>query len=450
MISVGARHTANEESDALVLGWLGLFNYASGTVDITPVGGGPGSSADNTSMNVVVGAGPVYKPSDRTNVAMYGTFEYAQDKTETGTSTETHTATVIPGWNVAAELEAASWLQFRAGLRSKFNFFDDHHEDTGVDTHDKNNSLDYAWTTGVGIHLANFTVDGFLDPSVITSGTDVFGNSEQPVRSGHRELPLLVAVRSELMWRPIPPRGRARCVCATLGPGTPPARRTPMAESLRPERVLEALRHIQDPDLHRDIVDLGFVKDLRIDGGNVAFTIELTTPACPVKESMREAGARRRGGAAGRARRAGADDAQVRNAGGGGAAANALPGIKNIVAVASGKGGVGKSTVAVNLALALQRDGARTGLLDADIYGPSIPIMLGTHAAPPGMRDNQILPVEAHGSCSCRGIPRWSGSTGRLARTDGPQDGEPVPHQCRLGRVDYLVIDLPPEPATRS
>jgi hypothetical protein len=177
-ISVGLRHTANEESDALVLGWLGMFNYGSGTVDVTPVGGGPGTSTDDTKLNVVVGAGPVYKPSDRTNVAMYGTFEYAQTKTETGTTTETHTNTVIPGWNVAAELEAASWLQFRAGLRSKFNFFDDHHEATGVDTHDKNNSLDYAWTTGVGIHLANFTVDGFLDPSVITSGTDVFGNSD--------------------------------------------------------------------------------------------------------------------------------------------------------------------------------------------------------------------------------------------------------------------------------
>src|SRR5262249_7875906 len=152
---------------------------------------------------------------------------------------------------------------------------------------------------------------------------------------------------------------------------------------------------VRDPDLHRDIVDLGFVKELRIDGGDVAFTIELTTPACPVKEQMeRQArelvaalpGVRKvtvRMRSQGRAMRSG----QV----------PALAGIKNVIAVASGKGGVGKSTVAANLALALRQDGARVGLMDADIYGPSIPIMMGTRDNPPGMDGNRILPVEAHG-----------------------------------------------------
>jgi hypothetical protein len=185
-ITGAVRHTANEESDALVLGWLGMFRYGAGSVDVNSVPATTAFTVDNTLFNVVLGAGPVYKPNDRTNVAMYGTFEYASDKTETPPGnatpdTETHTSTVLPGWNVAAELEAASWLQFRAGLRSQFRFNDDHHEEAGIpvpDQHDKNNELFYQWSTGVGINFANFQVDGFLDPAVITSGTDLLGNSD--------------------------------------------------------------------------------------------------------------------------------------------------------------------------------------------------------------------------------------------------------------------------------
>src|SRR3989337_2724327 len=110
--------------------------------------------------------------------------------------------------------------------------------------------------------------------------------------------------------------------------------------------VLAALAVVKDPDLHRDIVSLKFIKNLRIDGGRVAFAIELTTPACPVKDQMRE---QARAGVAG------------------------LPGVKNIIAVGAGKGGVGKTTVAVNLAIALSQAGGRVAMIDGDIYGPNVP-----------------------------------------------------------------------------
>src|SRR6266851_3951048 len=114
--------------------------------------------------------------------------------------------------------------------------------------------------------------------------------------------------------------------------------------------VLNALAVVRDPDLNRDIVSLGFIKELRIDDGRVAFTIELTTPACPVKDQMR-------------------DQARA-----------AVPGVKNIIAVGAGKGGVGKTTVAVNLALALSQCGSKVGIIDGDIYGPNVPMMLGLKA----------------------------------------------------------------------
>jgi ATP-binding protein involved in chromosome partitioning len=211
---------------------------------------------------------------------------------------------------------------------------------------------------------------------------------------------------------------------------------------VRAEQVLQVLRQVQDPDLHRDIVDLGFVKDVRIDGGDVSFTIELTTPACPVKEQM-ESQARQLVAAL-----PGVGAVQVRMTSAVrpmSAQGPQIEGIKNLVAVASGKGGVGKSTVAVNLALALQRDGARTGLMDADIYGPSIPIMLGTHESPPGMRGNQILPVQVHGLATM--------SIGFLAGPEMPVIWRgPMVHKMvsqllgnvAWGELDYLIIDLPP------
>ncbi len=212
----------------------------------------------------------------------------------------------------------------------------------------------------------------------------------------------------------------------------------------RPDQILDALRHVQDPDLHRDIVDLGFVKDLRVDGGKVAFTIELTTPACPVKEKM-ESQARELVSAIPGVKQVDVRmTAQVRAMGSAGAAPD-MAGVKNLIAVASGKGGVGKSTVAANLALALVREGARVGLLDADIYGPSIPIMMGARDAQPRVHQDRIVPIEAHGLRLM--------SIGFLAGPEAPVVWRgPMVHKMvsqflggvAWGELDYLVIDLPP------
>ena len=165
---------------------------------------------------------------------------------------------------------------------------------------------------------------------------------------------------------------------------------------LRPESVLDALRGIEDPDLHQDIVSLGFVRDLRVEEGRVAFTIQLTTPACPVKGEM-ERQARARVAAL-----PGVTEVEVQMTSSvpqapASMGADLLPGVRHAVAVASGKGGVGKSTVAVNLAAALAGSGARVGLMDADIYGPSIPIMMGLRTARPTVRDGKLIPLERYG-----------------------------------------------------
>src|SRR5712691_11725452 len=144
--------------------------------------------------------------------------------------------------------------------------------------------------------------------------------------------------------------------------------------------VLDALKVVQDPDLHRDIVSLGFIKDLAIDRGRVAFTIELTTPACPVKDLMRDQ-ARAAVTAIGGVTAVEIQmSARVREAVGGDSGKQPLPTVKNVIAVGAGKGGVGKTTVAVNLAIALAKCGSRVGIIDGDIYGPNVPIMLGLKA----------------------------------------------------------------------
>ncbi len=160
--------------------------------------------------------------------------------------------------------------------------------------------------------------------------------------------------------------------------------------------VLDALRQIKDPDLHKDIVTLGFIKDLKIDGGEVSFRIVLTTPACPVKAEMETAAHEYVGAIPGVQSVKVTMDAEVPKGRGIGDKVS-VPGVKNIVAVSSGKGGVGKSTVAVNLAVALAMDGARVGLMDADVYGPNVPIMLGAGDARPEIDVNKLIPVEAHG-----------------------------------------------------
>jgi ATP-binding protein involved in chromosome partitioning len=208
--------------------------------------------------------------------------------------------------------------------------------------------------------------------------------------------------------------------------------------------VLEALKVVRDPDLHRDIVSLGFIKELTIEGDRVAFTIELTTPACPVKDQMRD-----------QARAAvlqvpgvSAVDvkmsARVREAVGGDGARQPPPGVKNVIAVGAGKGGVGKTTVAVNLAIALAKCGSRVGIIDADIYGPNVPIMLGMKAQL--TTDGQkIVPAEKYGLQVI--------SMGFLTQDDAPIIWRgPMLHgalqqffrEVAWANLDYLVIDLPP------
>ncbi len=213
--------------------------------------------------------------------------------------------------------------------------------------------------------------------------------------------------------------------------------------SITQEQVLSALRSVQDPDLHKDIVSLGFVKEVKICGGAVDFTIELTTPACPVKDQMKAEAERLvaalPGVEAARARMT----ADVRARGGFGR--QAVPGIRNIVAVGAGKGGVGKSTTSVNLAVALARKGARVGLMDADVYGPNIPQMLGSHEQPDVTQEKKMIPPEAHGIKII--------SMGMLVPPDQPVIWRgPMLHgavqqfmrDVAWGELDYLIVDLPP------
>ena len=208
--------------------------------------------------------------------------------------------------------------------------------------------------------------------------------------------------------------------------------------------VLDALRPIVDPDFDKSIVELGFIKDLRIDGGRVAFAIELTTPACPVKAEF-ERSAKERVEAL-----AGVDQAditmttQTRSAGAAVSNSEALPGVRNTIAVASGKGGVGKSTTAINLALALRATGATVGVMDADVYGPSLPLLTGTSGRPEAV-DKRIIPLEAHGLKLM--------SMGYFLTDDSPVIWRgPMVHglvrqfltDVEWGELDYLIIDCPP------
>ena len=209
------------------------------------------------------------------------------------------------------------------------------------------------------------------------------------------------------------------------------------------EAIIAALSQVDDPELHRDVISLGMIKDLTIEGGVVSLRLVLTTPACPVRADFQEAVERAVASVAGVSEVRVALAAEVR----GGVpqqGKKAVEGVRNIVAVASNKGGVGKSTVSVNLAVALARSGARVGLVDADITGPNIPTMMGFEAGFMGqskglsVADAYGVRVASLGFLLPRGTPVvWR----------GPMIGTGVRqllHDLDWGELDYLVVDLPP------
>jgi ATP-binding protein involved in chromosome partitioning len=218
--------------------------------------------------------------------------------------------------------------------------------------------------------------------------------------------------------------------------------------SLTEEAVRSALSRIEDPDLRRDIVSLGFVRNIQIDDKNVSVEIQLTTPACPVKDQMKSA-------AEGYIRQLGAENVQVNMTSqvvgaAGMSRGGVLPSVKNTIAVASGKGGVGKSTVAVNLAVALAQEGSRVGMIDADIYGPSAPLMFGLEGERPKMYETpegerKLVPMEAHGvkvmSIGFLIDPDqavvWRGPMAAGALKQFMSDVD-------WGELDYLIFDMPP------
>ncbi len=213
------------------------------------------------------------------------------------------------------------------------------------------------------------------------------------------------------------------------------------------EQVLAALRHVEDPDLKKDLVTLNMIKDVKITDKNISFTLELTTPACPLKDMLKNACLN--------AIKYFVDkdaviDINITSRVTKPLDTTQLSQIRNIILVSSGKGGVGKSTVASNLAVALAANGAKTGLIDADIYGPSVPMMFGVTGAKPAARETEdgktlILPIEKYGIKLL--------SLGFFADPDqpvpwrGPMASNAVKqlfNDADWGELDYLIVDLPP------
>ena len=215
--------------------------------------------------------------------------------------------------------------------------------------------------------------------------------------------------------------------------------------SVQERDVLAALATVIDPELHVDVVKAGMIKDLKVDGNNVSLKVELTTPACPMKDKIQKDTEAALKGVPGIGEFTINWGAKVRAAPMGASKDTLLPGVKNVVLVGAGKGGVGKSTVAVNLACALAKHGAQVGLLDADFYGPSIPIMTGIRKKPVSRDGKRLEPLEAHGlkvmsigfliepdqALVWRG-PMLHGALMQLVR------------DVNWGELDYLVLDLPP------
>jgi ATP-binding protein involved in chromosome partitioning len=214
--------------------------------------------------------------------------------------------------------------------------------------------------------------------------------------------------------------------------------------SATPETVLQALKAVSDPDLHKDIVSLGFVKDVTVDQGRVAFTIELTTPACPVKDRMQE---QARSIVAALPGVVGVEitmTARVRSATAPEHGRLPVAGVKNVIAVGAGKGGVGKTTVAVNVAVALSKAGSRVGILDGDIYGPNVPMMFGLHTEL-ATESKRIVPAEKYGIQVV--------SMGFLTSDETPVIWRgPMLHgairqffgDVAWRDLDYLIVDMPP------
>jgi ATP-binding protein involved in chromosome partitioning len=215
-----------------------------------------------------------------------------------------------------------------------------------------------------------------------------------------------------------------------------------VSKSPNAAQVLEALRKIQDPDLHQDIVSLGFVQPPSIENGKVAVEIRLTTPACPVKDQMKADAERLL------RELPGVSSVEVKMtatvASQQGPPRAIAPDIKHVFAVSSGKGGVGKSTVSVNLAVALAKTGASVGLLDCDVYGPDIPMMMGL-AGQPEASGRKLVPKERHGVKTM--------SIGYLLDEEKPVVWRgPMVHKLieqfladvEWGPLDYLLVDMPP------
>ncbi len=208
------------------------------------------------------------------------------------------------------------------------------------------------------------------------------------------------------------------------------------------EQILDALRRVNDPELHKDLVTLGMVKDIAVGDASAKIRIELTTPACPLKETI--------GGDIERevTKLDGIRKVEIEWTARVTATANLqarLPGVKNTIAIGAGKGGVGKSTVAVLAAMGLQREGARVGLMVADVYGPSIPTLLGVGNRQPHAKGEKLVPIEVHGLRVM--------SIGFLVEPEkaviwrGPMVHGVVKQfleQVEWGELDYLIIDLPP------
>lgn len=209
------------------------------------------------------------------------------------------------------------------------------------------------------------------------------------------------------------------------------------------EQVLQALRQVQDPDLKRDVVSLNMIKDLAIQDGKVAFRLVLTTPACPMKTQMENAAREAVAALPGVSEVSVRMDSEVPK-GFQLAGKQSVPGVKNVIASSSGKGGVGKSTVAVNTALALAEAGAHVGIVDCDVFGPNIPMMMGVQGLPPSTGD-KIKPAHSYGVKVM--------SIGFLVPEEkpiiwrGPMVSGLIKqfiYDVDWGELDYLIVDLPP------